>query len=527
MSRDKRPPAVALFVYNRPRQLERTLECLRAAKPGLVYVFSDGPRSETDRDSVAEVRDMVGRINWVQVEHVARPANLGLSESIRQGLDRVFSENERAVIVEDDIFVSPGFLDYMGECLDRYSGALEVAGVTGLRYPFSRDCFEGYEHDGFFAPRFSSWGWGTWRRFWTSVDFDPASLTHKLRTGKADLGRAGADIMGMANALAAGTLHGGWDVFCCLNVLLNGQVFAWPTWNQIENGGLVEGTHAGREMPRWRLRWERPGRRRANGLRLPEAVETNPAIMTEFLRFFANSVRPNRAPGFRLPRLRSVRTLLGKAAARFLPPRTPRDPKAYSTVPGAGTYVPCQVEAYFLALNRYVDEGATVLDVGFGLGYGLNILAIKAKSVSGVDVDKQAYEYCRGTVEGRNPRLASIGTYDGYNLPFSDGEFDVLTCIDVIEHVDDYDRLIREMLRVSRKGVFLSTPNRRPEYTNADGTPKNQWHLREWSFEEFDRIARRHGRVEWNFLNGPFEGPFTVSGDLQGDTLALSPFIFK
>ena len=185
------------------------------------------------------------------------------------------------------------------------------------------------------------------------------------------------------------------------------------------------------------------------------------------------------------------------------------------------------MEAYFLALNRYVDEGARVLDVGFGLGYGLNILSIKAKSVSGVDVDKQAYEYCRGTIEGRNPRLASIGMYDGYNLPFADKAFDVLTCVDVIEHVEDYDRLIREMLRVSRKGVFISTPNRRPEYTKPDGTPKNPWHLREWSFEEFDRIAARHGKVEWNFLNGPFDGPFTITSQLQQNTLTLSPFISR
>jgi protein-L-isoaspartate O-methyltransferase len=40
-----------------------------------------------------------------------------------------------------------------------------------------------------------------------------------------------------------------------------------------------------------------------------------------------------------------------------------------------------------------VDESATVLDVGFGLGYGLNILAIKAKEVNGVDVDKKVYDY--------------------------------------------------------------------------------------------------------------------------------------
>ena len=203
------------------------------------------------------------------------------------------------------------------------------------------------------------------------------------------------------------------------------------------------------------------------------------------------------------------------------------NPKEYSTIVGKGSIVPVQVEAYFLALNKYIDESAKILDVGFGLGYGLNILAIKAREVSGVDVDKIVYDYCQSTIVGRNPRLVSLDIYDGYTLPFSDDSFDVVTCVDVIEHVENFNQLIEEMLRVSKKGVFLSTPNRRSEYTNRDGTPKNYWHLREWNFEEFDEIIGKFGQVEWNFINGTYEGPFSISRELSNNTFALSPFIFK
>ena len=143
------------------------------------------------------------------------------------------------------------------------------------------------------------------------------------------------------------------------------------------------------------------------------------------------------------------------------------------------------------------------------------------------NVDKKVYEYCQGTIVGKNPKLVYLSLYDGYSLNFPDNYFDVVTCVDTIEHVEDYNRLIKEILRVSKKGVFLSTPNRRPEYTNADGTPKNHWHLREWSFDEFNEIVRRYGRVDWNFLNGPFEGPFTWSKTLKENSLTLSPFILK
>jgi len=203
------------------------------------------------------------------------------------------------------------------------------------------------------------------------------------------------------------------------------------------------------------------------------------------------------------------------------------NPKDYSTIVGVGSVVPCQIEAYFLALNQYLGEKETALDVGFGLGYGLNILAIKASSVSGVDVDPKVLEYCRNTVLGRNPRLDHLDIYDGYSLLFHDNHFDLVTCVDVLEHVEDYHRFLDELLRVARKGVFISTPNRRPEYTNPDGTPKNYWHLREWNFEELDEILKQHGKVDWNFLNGPFEGPFIYSKTIQKNTLALSPFVVK
>ncbi|ACL17473.1 class I SAM-dependent methyltransferase [Methanosphaerula palustris] len=202
------------------------------------------------------------------------------------------------------------------------------------------------------------------------------------------------------------------------------------------------------------------------------------------------------------------------------------DPKEYTTTVGIGSVVPVQIEAYFFALNNYLDESAKVLDVGFGLGYGLNILSIKAREAYGVDVDKKTYEYCQQTLVGRNPRLVELNLYDGYHLNYPDNFFNIVTCVDVIEHVVDYSALIEEMVRVSKKGVFISTPNKLPENTNPDGTPKNYWHLREWSFDELAFILSRY-QVEWNFINGCWDGPFTISKKVQNNTMALVPFIKK
>jgi ubiquinone/menaquinone biosynthesis C-methylase UbiE len=202
------------------------------------------------------------------------------------------------------------------------------------------------------------------------------------------------------------------------------------------------------------------------------------------------------------------------------------NPKDYSTTNNL-TVIPVQREAYFLALSKFVKFGDEILDVGFGLGYGITILSIKAGTIKGIDVDGKCVEYCRNSLLGRNPKLISLDCYDGKKIPFEDNTFDLVTCIDVLEHVEDYDSFILELIRVTRRGVFISTPNRRPEHTNKDGTPKNYWHLREWNFLELEEILSKHGMVDWNFINGQWDGPFTISDTVQSETQALVPFIKK
>ena len=85
------------------------------------------------------------------------------------------------------------------------------------------------------------------------------------------------------------------------------------------------------------------------------------------------------------------------------------------------------------------------------------------------------------------------------------------------------------MTRVTNRAVLISTPIHRLEFTLPDGRPKNPWHLREWSYEEFDAILNKLSgvRIEWHFLDGPWEGPFTVSKAPGVDTLALAPGIVR
>jgi SAM-dependent methyltransferase len=231
-------------------------------------------------------------------------------------------------------------------------------------------------------------------------------------------------------------------------------------------------------------------------------------------------------------RLRRARELssfgLSALATRVAPPPLPTqppDPAHYSTT-DSPMEVPVQREAYFIALNEFVRDGDAVLDVGCGLGYGLNLLAIKAAEVVGVDVDEQAIAYCRERLQGRNPRLTALDVYDGETLPYPDDRFDIVTTIDVIEHVPDYQRFLAELVRVARRAVIVSTPNRRPEHTNTDGTPMNHWHLREWTRSELETILQPLGiPVAWFHVNGDWGGPHTVTREVTPDTQTLTPVL--
>jgi SAM-dependent methyltransferase len=550
---------VAFFVYNRPAQVEQVLESLRGNNVSKLFIFSDGPKSPADAHRVNEVRKLIRSIRWISPEVVERPVNHGIRESMLLGLELVFSREDRVIVIEDDISVAPEFCAFVSTCLDRYRDEDHIAGVTGLRYPFDRSCFDDYPYDVYLSPRFSSWGWGTWKHWWERVSFDQRKVIADLSTtSDAELRVAGPDVPEMVRYLAEGEPYWGAttaDVFSLFHMIKNRQFFICPTWNMVENLGFSEGTHASASQQSWSLEWETKNDFAPETLRLPDDLQPTASIWDAFDSFLTSIGTTPSTPArsrsvseiarlvvkditppivFRVRRALPPTGLktLGRAGARRLglsrnplPVKVPpgRNPSEYTTTDGP-TEVPVQKETYFTALNEYVEDGDRILDVGCGIGYGLNLLSIKAGEVVGVDVDAKAIDYCTAHVLKKNPKLKELRHYDGYHLPYEDRAFDVVTCIDVIEHVERYDAFIDELLRVAGKRVVFGTPNRRAEFTNPDGTPKNYWHLREWSYKELDEILRRHAsQIDWHFVNGAWEGPFTISRTPTDSTQSLVP----
>lgn len=526
---------VLFITYCRPDTTIEVFQQIKLLKPNKLYIAQNIPKKDKIREIEKwnQVRDIIESVNWdCEVHRLYRQEHLDVKTSISTAINWFFEHEEMGIILEDDCVPHQSFFWFCKELLERYQNDKRIMMISGTNYLFNNvEMTESY----YFSRYYPIWGWATWKRAWLLYDI---TMSEWPRIKSINYLSSIYCHTNIANFLQNGldkaynNLINTWDYQWVYSCIINHGLAICPKYNLISNIGIT-GTHTKKGNVAGKFHFMPVQSIESSTMVHPKNVMPNTNLDNQCFNEITTVDIFSRGFSIWLGFIQALYKM------RFLFPCSLKqkvirkfnkyysNPKKYSTIMGRGSIVPVQIEAYFLALNKYVDESTCVLDVGFGLGYGLNILAIKASQVSGVDVDKLVYEYCQDTIVERNPRLVSLELYDGNKLPFEDNSFDVVTCVDVIEHVENYREFINEMLRVSKKGVFLSTPNRRPEYTNRDGTPKNHWHLREWSFEEFDDIITDYGFIEWNFVNGPYNGPFTITSKLTDDTLALSPFIFK
>jgi len=97
----------------------------------------------------------------------------------------------------------------------------------------------------------------------------------------------------------------------------------------------------------------------------------------------------------------------------------------------------------------------TVFENGVGLGAYLSRLAVDARQAIGLDVE---LERTRETKTRVNQVLCGVGEY----LPLPDNSFDLILSNEVLEHVEDDDLAVQEMIRTLKPGgrLVMFCPNR-------------------------------------------------------------------
>ena len=113
--------------------------------------------------------------------------------------------------------------------------------------------------------------------------------------------------------------------------------------------------------------------------------------------------------------------------------------------------------AWALASVELAGKSAHVLDLGCGDGRVTALLARAGAEATGVDPSEVALERARA----RHPDLEFRTTAADGTLPFADGVFDVVVCLNVLEHVADTQRLMSEARRVLPAGgrIAIAVPH--------------------------------------------------------------------
>jgi SAM-dependent methyltransferase len=100
---------------------------------------------------------------------------------------------------------------------------------------------------------------------------------------------------------------------------------------------------------------------------------------------------------------------------------------------------------------------SSILDVGSGTGRALMYLQAANPSLYLRGVEPVAELRQQAIQKGLSTEQIITGS--GYNLPFPDRSFDCVTAFAVLHHVEDPERVIREMLRVAKQAIFISDHN--------------------------------------------------------------------
>lgn len=135
-----------------------------------------------------------------------------------------------------------------------------------------------------------------------------------------------------------------------------------------------------------------------------------------------------------------------------------------------------------------------ILEVGSGMGYGMEILSPKAEKY--VMLDKFQFDLSK-IKDTEKVKFIQTEVPPFKNIP--DNEYDFIVSFQVIEHIKNDKLFLQEMARVLKPGgkAILTTPNIKMSLS------RNPWHIREYTVEGLEKLMRNYfSSVECNGVYG-------------------------
>jgi 2-polyprenyl-3-methyl-5-hydroxy-6-metoxy-1,4-benzoquinol methylase len=165
------------------------------------------------------------------------------------------------------------------------------------------------------------------------------------------------------------------------------------------------------------------------------------------------------------------------------------------------------VRRLMAGFERNLDElfelaaPTSLLDVGCGEGVLVHKWAGRLGDgrVVGIDLEEESIQ--AGWAERQAANL-EYRVMEAENLPFADGEFELASAIEVLEHVPDPEHTVSEMARCAERHLLVSVP-REPLWRMLNMARGAYWptlgntpgHLNHWTMRSFVDLLSRHGEV--------------------------------
>lgn len=235
---------IAVFAYNRPERLRTLISSLKACEgfpKSPVTVFVDGPKPGHEA-AVDAVQRYIVRLDLPNVTYSFQPTNRGLRQSIFSGVSDVVSRYGRAIVVEDDLVLSPAALKYFNEALEVYADAQRVWSIAG--YTYDAPALRGASR-ALALPFTHPWGWATWARAWKKFDLNdhPEPSVLKSRSFKTAFDMDGLYPFTSQLKNSIDGRVDSWFIHWYYTVFKHGGVSIFPPRRLVDNYGLRDGSH--------------------------------------------------------------------------------------------------------------------------------------------------------------------------------------------------------------------------------------------------------------------------------------------
>lgn len=243
------PAPIAIFAFNRPDHLRRTLEALAAnelAAESHVTFFCDGPRTAEEKIKTDTVRAIARAAQgFASVEVVERAQNMGCAASVIDGLTHMFAKHGRLIVIEDDIVTSPYTLRYLNDGLIFYENKKTVFSISGwspsangLKIPHN------YSYDVYATHRFNCWGWASWRDRFQYIDWNVSDYeTFKKSKILQQAYNIGGDDLSYMLHLQMRKKIDSWFIRADFSRFHFGQISIHPIFSYVTNIGMGSGKH--------------------------------------------------------------------------------------------------------------------------------------------------------------------------------------------------------------------------------------------------------------------------------------------